>query len=238
MNMLLSQRSAIPELMDDFAQGGEELQQALRHLRRLNRIFGASGPIVYGVNYLWRKAGRPSRLTLLDVGSGSGDINRRLLRWADKQRIEMKVILCDVTEEAETEAKELFRHEPRVTFVRRSVCELAPGQVDIVTASQFVHHFGSNELPAIVRRLMEASRIGIVLNDIHRHWIPWTAVWLVTRLISANRYIRHDGPLSVAKGFRRSDFQLAARQLEHSELAVRWRPLFRYAVTIAKAREG
>ena len=234
----LSQRATAPERMDDSTQGGAELEQALRHLRVLNRLLGASGPVLYGVKRLWKASGRPHRLTVLDVGSGSGDINRALLRWADAQGVALSIVLVDVTEEAQREAERSFNGEARVTFVRGSVFDLAPHQADIVTASQFAHHYAESELPRLFERLLELSRTGVVINDIHRHWVPWAAVWLLTRIISRNRYIRHDGPLSVAKGFRADDFRSVARCLGIDNLTLRWRPLFRYAAIIPARREG
>ncbi|QTH45404.1 methyltransferase domain-containing protein [Cohnella sp. LGH] len=233
----LRRRSSEPELMDDFTFGGEPLREALRHLHRLNRLFGASGPIVYGINQLWRGAGKPAALTVLDVGSGSGDINRAVLKWADRRGVNLNVILTDLTEEAGREAEYLFRYERRVTFVRQDLFELKDGAADIVTASQFAHHFPSERLPEVVGKMRKAARIGVVLGDIHRHWLPWAAVWLATRLLSRNRYIRHDGPLSVAKGFRGSDFRELAEQIDRPELSYRWRPLFRYSVIVPQLRE-
>ncbi len=231
-------RSPKPELMDDFTQGGAQLQEALRHLRRLNLIFGAKAPVLYGIKRLWKSSGKPTRLTILDVGSGSGDINQRILKWADKQGIKMKVILADVTDEARVEAEHLFRNDSRVQFIQQDLFNLAVQQADIVTASQFVHHFPTEELPSIVEKMLAVSRIGVVINDIHRHWIPWAAVWLVTHFISRNNYIRHDGPLSVAKGFRRSDFRYLAKRLRGVSIIYSWRPLFRYAVIVPKEREA
>lgn len=229
-------RSAKPELMDDMALGGDERKEALRQLRTLNRIFGASRPVLYGVKRLWKLAGKPSRLTVLDVGSGSGDINRALLNWARKHGVELSVILADVTEEARIEAEQLFGNVRRVTFVRQDLFGVPACRADIVTASQFAHHFDPERLPSAIERLMDLSRIGTVVSDIHRHWIPWAAVWVVARLISGNRFIRHDGPLSVAKGFRKSDFQDIARQLGITNMKISWKPLFRFAVIIPKKR--
>jgi 2-polyprenyl-3-methyl-5-hydroxy-6-metoxy-1,4-benzoquinol methylase len=231
-------RSPKPELMDDFAKGGDQLREALRHLRRLNLIFGASGPAFYGVKRLWNLSGRPNRLTILDVGSGSGDINLRILKWADKQGVKMRVILADVTEEAQEEAEHLFRNDTRVVFVKLDLFNLEGLQADIVTASQFAHHFPSDRLPLIVEQMLAISRIGVVINDIHRHWIPWAAVWITTHFISRNLYIRHDGPLSVAKGFRGSDLRKLAKRLRRSNMIYSWRPLFRYAVIVHKQREA
>jgi len=233
----LSDRSAEPEYMDDLSGGGAELREALRHLRRLNRLFAASGPILYGVRRLWTDAGKPRRLTLLDVGSGSGELNRRILRWADRQGVHLQVTLADVTEEAGEEARRLFRDEPRVRFAKKSLFELAEGEADLVTASQFLHHFPSRELPDVMNRMLAASRIGAVIGDLHRHWLPWAAVWVAARCVSRNRYIRHDGPLSVAKGFNGADWRELGR-LADAELSHRWRPLFRYAVTVRRRQEG
>jgi len=228
----------MPEHMDDFSEGGAELEEALRHLRRLNRIFGAASPILYGIKHIWKQAGRPNRLTVLDVGSGSGDINRRILKWAKRRGVELQVVLSDVTEEAQAEAERLFGDGNRVTFVKQNGFDLLRDSADIVTASQFIHHFDAEDLVRLMRRFAEAARHGVVVGDIHRHWLAWGAVWLVTRLISANRYIRHDGPLSVAKGFRRRELRSLARQLDGAAAAIRWRPLFRYAFIIVKRREG
>ncbi|XID94726.1 SAM-dependent methyltransferase [Paenibacillaceae bacterium WGS1546] len=230
-------RATKPELMDDATQGGEELREALRHLGALNRIFGASGPLLYGVGQLWRQLGKPRRLTLLDVGSGSGELNRALLRWAERNRVDLIIVLADITEEARAEAERLYRQDSRVSFAKRDLFDLPSGSADIVTASQFVHHFPTERLPAVVERLLDIAKSGVVVNDIHRHWLPWTAVWIATRLISGNRYIRHDGPLSVAKGFKAGDFRQLRKELDQATIRWRWRPLFRYSVILIK-KEG
>lgn len=230
----LRSRATAPELMDDLAQGGAELREALRHLRRLNRLFAASGRTLYGVVRLWERAGKPRRLTILDIGAGSGDVNRALLRWADAEGIELAITLADRTKEACAEASAYFAAEPRVGVVCRDLFELGGQAADIVTASQFVHHFDDDELPAVAGAMLHAARLGVVIQDIHRHWLPWAAVWLATRLISSNRYILNDGPLSVAKGFRAADWERLGERLRTSEIDYSWRPLFRYVVTIPK----
>ena len=232
----LSTRAKEDELMDDFSLGGEELSEALKHLRRLNKIFGASGPTCYGVKKLWSEMGRPSELTLLDVGAGSGDVNRKLLKWADSRGIEMKITLVDLTEEACEEARLYFRDEERVKVIRADVKSLPEGYADIVTGSQFVHHFEGQELVEIVNHMLKSSRFGVVINDIHRHSVPYTAVWLTTRIISQNRYIRHDGPLSVAKGFTNKDWSDLKSKLNHKTMTYSWKPLFRYAVVIPREK--
>ncbi|WP_171651677.1 methyltransferase domain-containing protein [Paenibacillus foliorum] len=223
--------------MDDFSLGGPELREALRHLRRLNRIFGAAKPTLYGIRQLWTDAGKPSRLSILDIGSGSGDVNRYLLRWADTNRIDLKITLVDITEEACEEAKLFFLNEPRIQVMQHDLFALPEAYADVVTGTQFVHHFAEGELPTVVDKMLKTSRFGVVINDIHRHWIAWAAVWITTRLISKNQYILNDGPLSVAKGFRSADWKLLRKAMGLSKMLYAWRPLFRYVVVIQKNKE-
>ena len=233
----LRMRSTRAELMDDFSIGGEELREALRELRRLNRIFAAAGPTIYGVDRLWREAGKPSTLSILDVGAGSGDVNRKLLRWADADLVDISILLVDMTEEACAEARILYQGEKRVSVIRKDLFDLSDREADVVTGTQFVHHFHDDSLCNVVSGMLHASRLGVVINDIHRHAVAWSAVWVMTRLLSSNRYILHDGPLSVAKGFRSEDWRQLEKCLGHSGLSYSWRPLFRYAVIIRKPNE-
>ncbi|AZN43784.1 methyltransferase domain-containing protein [Paenibacillus albus] len=226
------QRASEHELMDDFSTGGPELREALQHLRILNRVFGAAAPTLYGVQRIWTESGKPSRFSILDIGSGSGDVNRHILRWADENLIDLRVTLVDITEEACEEARLLYLNEPRVQVMRNDLFKLPEGGVDVVTGTQFVHHFAANELPKVVESMLKASRYGVVINDIHRHWIPWAAVWLTARIVSKNRYIVNDGPLSVAKGFRSEDWKNLRKALGVSKMFYTWRPLFRYVVVI------
>lgn len=233
----LKERAARSELMDDLNVDGDELAGAYRRLRTLNRLFAAAGATRYGVERLWDDAGRPSQLTVLDVGAGSGDVNRALLRWADKRGIDLHVRLADVREEACREARKLFHDEERVEVVQGDFFTFPERQADIVTATQFVHHFDPDDIPRVIGRLLDLSRFGVVVNDIRRHVVPWAAVWLTTRLISRNRCLRHDGPLSVARGFRASDWAALAADPKLGELYCRRRFPYRYVVVIRR-RDG
>lgn len=230
----LQHRAKALEFMDDFSAGGSELREALQHLRVLNRIFSAAAPTLYGVRRLWTEVNKPKSFSIIDIGSGSGDVNRHLLRWADVNKIDLRITLVDISEEACEEARLFFQNEPRVKVMRGNLFTLPEAGADVITGTQFVHHFSEVELPNVVESMLKASRFGIVINDIHRHWIPWVAVWLTARMISKNRYILNDAPLSVAKGFRSTDWMDLRKVLGVSEMYHAWRPLFRYVVVIRK----
>ncbi|GFN33961.1 methyltransferase domain-containing protein [Paenibacillus xylaniclasticus] len=242
-DILLRRRAAEPELMDDYASsGGEALREAHRHLRRLNLLFAASGPIVFGVERLWRKAGCPDRLSVLDIGCGQGDVNGALLRWAERRGVVLQLTLADITEEACAEARALYQEEPRVKVERLDLFELPDHYADITVASQVLHHFEEDQAVQALNAMARSARMGCVVGDIHRHPAAWAAVWLAARMVSRNRYIRHDGPLSVAKGFRASDWRCFRNRLQAVDPAYHlefvWRPLFRYCCLVYRADGG
>jgi 2-polyprenyl-3-methyl-5-hydroxy-6-metoxy-1,4-benzoquinol methylase len=232
----LATRSEAPELMDDLSIGGSELAETLAQLRWINRLLGAAWPTVEGVARLWLEAGRPAQLSILDVGAGSGDVNRLLLRWAAWCKVQINMTLMDIHPDTCAVAQAYYRGESRVRVVQGNVFQLTPSQADIVTASLFLHHFPAAELAAVLKAMLEAARLGVIINDLHRHPLAWAFIWAATRLLSRNRLIRHDAPLSVWRGFRPAYFERLKKTPGLAGLRYAWRPFFRYLVIIPKKK--
>ncbi len=220
------------EIMDDLSVGGAELAGALYELRWINRLLGSFWPTLEGVQRLWRQAGCPNRLTVLDVGAGSGDVNRALLRWADRRAIDLQITLIDIHPETCEAAADYYHDEPRVQVEQGDVLHLDAGRADIVTASLFVHHFPTAQLPEVFLSMRRAARIGVVVNDLHRHPVAWGFIRLATRLLSRNRMIRHDGPMSVRRGFQGHELAQLRQTPGLTHLWYAWRPLFRFLVIV------
>lgn len=227
-------RVDLMERMDDRSIGGRELDEALTQLSWINRLLGAAWVTLEGVVRLWRQAGRPGRLHLLDVGAGAGDVNQLLLRWARLQGVDLQITLLDIHPETCAHAARRYRHEPRVVVEQGDLFALAPGRADIVTASLVLHHVATPDLPKALLGLKNAARLGVVINDLHRHPFAAAFIGAATRLLSQNPMIRHDAPLSVRRGFR-ADELAPLRQVPGLEgLRCRWRPFFRYLITLPR----
>jgi SAM-dependent methyltransferase len=231
----LTHRSVALERMDDRSIGGDELAEALRQLRVINRVLGSAWPTLEGVLRLWRTAGNPARLSILDIGAGSGDINQLLLAWAARRGIAMRITLVDIHPETCAAAAAYYQHEPRVQVVCGDVMRLGVRVADIVTTALFAHHFASEQLPDLFVALTRAARIGVVINDLHRHSLAWAGIWAATRLLSRNRMIRHDAPLSVQRGFRAADLRRLRAAPGLARLTYTWRPFFRYLIMLPGA---
>jgi 2-polyprenyl-3-methyl-5-hydroxy-6-metoxy-1,4-benzoquinol methylase len=231
----LRTRSEAAELMDDLAIGGAELSEALGQLRLINYVLSGGQPTVEGVDRLWKAAGRPLALHILDIGAGSGEVSRHLFAWAERRHVQLRITLSDIHPETCAVAAAYHQHEPRITVQQGDAFALAPEAYDMVTASLFTHHFSRAQLPTLLTGMVRAARFGVVINDLHRHWLAWLSIALATRLLSRNRMIRHDAPLSVQRGFRRAELERLREIPELARLRCSWRPFFRYLVLITRA---
>lgn len=231
----LTYRSDALERMDDRSIGGEELAEALRQLRVINWSIGSALPTIEGVLRLWWAAGRPGRLSILDVGAGSGDVNRALLAWAKLSGVALRITLVDIHPETCAVARAYYRDEPRVQVVCGDLLRLGIQPADIVTAALFAHHFSSGELPDMFLALARAARLGVIVNDLHRHPLAWAIIWAATRLLSRNPMIRNDAPLSVRRGFRTADLDQVRSAPGLERLTYAWRPFFRYLIMLPGA---
>ncbi len=230
----LDERATTLELMDDRSIGGEELAEALRQLRVINAVLLGDLPTLEGVNRLWKQAGCPKSLVLLDVGAGSGDLNRTLLAWARWRGVRLTIVLVDIHPETCAAAAHYWHGQAQVHIVCSDIMRLALRSADIVTASLFAHHFADDELHVVLAALTQAARLGVVVNDLHRHPLAYAAILLATRLMSRNRMIRNDAPLSVRRGFAASDLQRLRCIPTLTRLSYRWRPFFRWLIMIEK----
>ena len=233
----LTARSRADERMDDRSIRGPELVGALRELRVINTLLLGFWPTLEGVVRLWSADGKPRRLTIVDVGAGSGDVNRMVLWWATWQRVDLHLILVDIHPDTCHVAAAYYANEGRVTVVQGDITRLPFRRCDVVTASFVLHHFVSEEIPGILEELLSVARLGVVVNDLHRHAFAWLFIAAATRLLSRNRMMLSDAPLSVQRGFRRADFVALRSSPALRGIRFGWRPFFRYMVIVSGDRQ-
>jgi len=215
------------EIMDDPGQSEADFSAALDGLETLNRITFAHPPLTRFLDRMVREQG-VTRLSLLDVGAGGGDALRAASRWAAKRGVELDAWGLDRSPWAERHA---IARGTRAGWITSDLFDLpADRRFDVVTCSLFAHHLEDATLVRFLRWLRaHATRRWLIL-DLHRHPIPWAAVWAGTRLMRMHPMVTHDGPVSINRGFKRQDWTRLLGEAE-VEAEVRWVVPFRWAVT-------
>jgi 2-polyprenyl-3-methyl-5-hydroxy-6-metoxy-1,4-benzoquinol methylase len=219
-------RRLAPEIMDDPGQSEADFRAALRDLQTLNRLTFAYRPILRALDCLWRNE-RPARLSILDVGAGGGDTLRAIAAWGATRGIALDLWGLDRSPWAARHAREAGTPAGWITA---DLFDLpAERRFDVVLCSLFAHHLDDAQLVRFLRWLPRHATRRWLVTDLHRHPIPWAAVWAGTRAMRLHPMVRHDGPVSVGRGFDRADWtRLLAEAGVAAEL--RWAMPFRWVV--------
>lgn len=222
--------------MDDLSIDGPVLEQTLWEIELVNRVLGGYGPSIEGLRRLRRPA--QSELSVLDVGTGSGDIPRKLVEWGRRAGCNVTVTGIDLTETAVRMAREGARDEPGLAFEVQDLFELPDEPLyDVVHAAATLHHFVGRRAQEALAKMYRVARLGVVINDFHRHPLAWLGIKILTIAFSRSRLVKNDGPLSVLRAFRRAELERMCREEGLPEPNIAWRPMFRWRVVIAREHQ-
>ncbi|PZX54608.1 methyltransferase family protein [Algoriphagus ratkowskyi] len=228
-----AKRSEEKELMDDLNCSGEELNQTLRELKTINRWLGGNYVTTSGLEKIFKRYPQES-YAVADIGCGGGDMIRVMHDWAKRQKKEVNFTGIDANRNIIDLAAVRLADLPKVAWRAQNVFDtgFSSEKVDISTCTLFTHHFTDGELVNLLQSLREKSRLGIVINDLHRHPLAYYSIKWLTGVFSKSKMVQNDAALSVLRSFSRSDWERIAKaaQLDHVEVSWHW--AFRWRVII------
>lgn len=180
-----------------------DLTQCLADVARLNAMFGGTRLTLLEVKWLIASVPAGRAVTVLDVGTGGGDIPRALVRWARRAGRSIRVFALDRDPQTlEIAARRLVAY-PEIVLVQGDAVALPvrPASIDVVLSALTLHHLEPEQAVEHLAEMDAAARVGFVMNDLIRSRLAYAAVWVATRLFTRNRMSRHDGPLSVRRAY-------------------------------------
>ena len=77
--------------------------------------------------------------------------------------------------------------------------------VDVVLASQMLHHFQFDEAVIVVREMNRVARKRAIISDLRRSVFAAAGIWLTSFPLGFHPVSRHDGVVSVMRGFLPSE---------------------------------
>ena len=83
-----------------------------------------------------------------------------------------------------------------------------------------------------MRQLRRQTRVSIILNDLHRHWLAYYSIAWLTRWFSRSYLVKHDAKLSVWRAFHRHELTRIIADAGFTDFRIRWRWAFRWEVVI------
>lgn len=231
-----SHRTQADEMMDDFAITDSRLTQALGDLRWVNRWLGGHRAADTVLTPLIRRMGS---LRIIDLGSGGADYPEHIVRWANRQGGKVEVVAVDANPQTVSYAQTSLDHRlspplrNRVEVVCADALDLPydDGAFDVAVAALFLHHFHGEDAVALLKEMNRVARRGILVNDLHRHPMAYYGVRALGAVTRASVMFRHDGPLSVLRGFRRDELEELAGAAGLEGVQIRWHWAFRWVLT-------
>lgn len=225
------QRSQEVEIMDDLQCSGEVVHQTLRELEFINKWLGGNTITLEGVRQLI-KGHNKRTITIADLGCGSGDILRLLADWGRKNSIPMKLTGIDANPYIIAFARKHSEAYPEIYFESLDIFspDFQQRQFDIILGTLFYHHFQSEVLIAFFSKLKTQALIGWVINDLHRHWVAFHSIRLVTKYFSKSSMVQYDAPLSVLRAFSREELEDILSKAGILKYNLKWKWAFRWQV--------
>src|SRR5205814_5895616 len=203
----------------------------LRDIARLNALFGGTRAVVRELEPFFER-GKREAWTLLDVGTGLGDIPRAAAAAARRHGITLRLVGIELNRTAARLAQGADGGLA-VALADGAALPLGPRSVDVVVASQVLHHVPR---PVAVRWIAGFDRVArraVVLADLRRSRVAMAGVWAASVGLGMSGVTRHDAVVSLKRGYTKQEFdemlrdagvRAAARYRPGARIVAAWSP--------------
>lgn len=206
--LLVPRRRRGEEWLDDPQGVPDELVlRELRDVARANALFGGRRAVLGELDALFR-ARCGGTVTLLDVGAGIGDIAAGAAHLARRRGVTLRTVGLELSE---CLARECARRASHALCADAFRLPFRDGAVDVVVASQFLHHFEGDDAARLLREMHRVAGRLVVVSDLRRSWLAVAGIWLASFPLGFHHTSREDGMLSVLRGFTRDELRDVVR---------------------------
>jgi 2-polyprenyl-3-methyl-5-hydroxy-6-metoxy-1,4-benzoquinol methylase len=219
----LAQRDKQPEIMDQPGLGIGPHQKALRGLARINWISASDRILWQPIRRLAQvRSGQPLRV--LDLATGGGDVAIRLHRRARRAGLPITFVGADLSPTAIDYARQQARGQGADVefFCLDALNAPLPTDYDVVTCSLFLHHLEAEQAVDLLRRMGQAARSLVLVNDLIRSRLGYALAYLGTRVLTTSKIVHFDGPQSVRAAFTSAEAQQLAKEAGLHSAAISW----------------
>ncbi|MFT3747845.1 MAG: methyltransferase domain-containing protein [Agriterribacter sp.] len=232
--MFLSYRSYQKELLDNDHIPFDDIKQNMQELDFINTWLGGHSITIAGLKkILSAQKDKNIVYNICEIGCGGGDNLIALDKWAKKKGYIINLLGIDKKRECIDFAREKINSK-RFKWINSSYeeADFGDSKPDIIFSSLFCHHFTDEELIHMMRWMHRNSKTGFFINDLHRHFLAFFSIKGLTKLFSKSYLVRHDAPLSVARGFTKKEWVRIMQQSGIQHYSIEWKWAFRWLITI------
>jgi len=220
------QRKVIAEMLDDDGGNRAEVASSLTDLRHINDWFGGTRTTT---DLLLRivSEGSCRQLSLLEVGSGAGDVPLAARRALAGRGIKLQVTLLDRM------SSHLPRDGPAAVSGDALHLPFRDGAFDVVSCSLFAHHLEPDELQRFASEALRVCCRAVMINDLIRSRLHLALVYAGLPLFRS-RITWHDAPASVRGAYTRNEMRQMFEDLPVRKIEISRHYLYRMGVLLWK----
>lgn len=225
-------RSKEKEIMDNFALASQEIDPVLQELEVINKLLGGFS-VFYDAFKVIKLHNSDS---ICDWGCGGGDSLKILNTYFSKKALQLNFIGIDATPAAITFAERTHQSATNLHFRQANVLteEFKADEFDVIISSLFTHHFDDDEWINLIKKMILSAKKAVVINDLHRHWLAYYSIALLTQLFSKSPMVQHDSKISVLRGFKKKELIALLQKAGIKNYRIKWMWAFRWQVIIYK----
>jgi len=229
----LKYRAFDAEIMDDLNLPDTEIAPVLEGLGKVNSWFGGHKEAIKALKNFPVKQG----YSISDWGCGGGDTLIAIAKWATQQQLNLMLTGIDAAPAAINYARNASKAFANIGYVQADVINDTQllGKHDIIISSLFTHHFDDEHWITMIKNMYASAQKGIIITDLHRHWALYYAVIFITHVLTRNKMVRYDGPLSVKRGFKKRELLISLKKAQIDNFKLTWKWPFRWALVIYKS---
>jgi len=168
----------------------------LREIAVTNALLGGQAALEHGLRAITKNVDATRPLTLLDIGVGDGQAADRARHVIGAERT--TVIGLDHHRAA---GKLCQRRSLRPVVGDMWDVPFARGSIDIVIMSLVLHHVPREDAARLIASLDAVATVGVVITDLRRSAVATAGFALASRALRFHEVTRHDGLVSIRRGF-------------------------------------
>jgi 2-polyprenyl-3-methyl-5-hydroxy-6-metoxy-1,4-benzoquinol methylase len=229
-------RTDDPEIMDDFDLEGDALKVALDKIAQINQLLGGNQLTLKGVEKLLKKVPNSTPITIVDVGCGNGDMLRKLSDFGLRHKLNLELIGIDANNYTVNYAIDLSEKYPNIKYRCEDIFSKSFEELkcDIMLCTLTLHHFKKNDIIKLLTVFSKNSKIGFVVNDLHRNALAYYLFQVVCFVFRMNKMSREDGLTSILRGFKKEELIAFSENLRFEKYSIQWKWAFRYQWIVEK----
>ena len=199
------------EFLDDPALPPEVAAHSLRDIAMANALFGGTRAILAEAREIFaqQSAQGVRALTLLDVGTGLGDIPLAIGKEAARLGIRLRAVGLEITHAMAAFAQQ---HDLATVAGDARALPFSNQSIDVITCSLVLHHLDDADAVLMLRECSRVARVRVIVADLQRSWLAIILLWLVSFPLRFHPISRHDGMLSIRRGFSVQELRALIQQ--------------------------